>query len=59
MPVDPAMRVAVVVSSDGTPHNHPMPPPVKVSYHAKEDFIKCCKASGVIGMSVKKVDNGE
>lgn len=52
------MRVAVVVSSDGVAHNHPMPPPVKVLYDAREAFVKCCEASGVIGMTVKKVDNG-
>lgn len=36
-----------------------MPPPIKVSDEAKEVYMKCIKAQGVLAATVKKVDLGK
>lgn len=59
VPCNISLRLAVVVPDHLSPHSHPMPPPIKVSDEAKEVYMKCIKAQGVLAATVKKVDLGK
>ena len=59
VPVDTNLRMAVVVPNYKIPHNHPMPVMVKASYDARASYHKNITAAGVLGATVKKVDNGK
>jgi hypothetical protein len=59
VPVDVNLRMAVVVPNHRIPHNHPMPVMMKASYDAKASYRESIAAAGVLGATVKKVDNGK
>ena len=56
---DPAIRKAGVVPNHKEPHNHPILPPTKTPVAIKEIYQKCVNNSGIVGSSVRTVDNGE
>ncbi|KAK6978061.1 hypothetical protein R3P38DRAFT_3120609 [Favolaschia claudopus] len=56
VPVDQAIRKAVVVHPQNIPHNHPMPALKKASIQAKNTYVKLVKDHGVVGATVRKVD---
>jgi hypothetical protein len=58
IPVDPTIRKILIFHPKGVPHNHPVPPPLKLSDETKSKYQKCIKAVGLIGSTVAKVDNG-
>ena len=57
VPVNSSFRIAVVVPDHKAPHNHPMPPMIKVSFDAKAAYRQCITANGVMASTVKRVDN--
>lgn len=59
VPEDLAIRKACVVPNPEEPHNHPILPPTKTPVAIKEIYRKCVKNSGIVGSSVRTVDNGE
>lgn len=59
VPVDSSLRMAIVVPDHKSPHSHPMPPMVKVSFEAKAAYRDCVIAQGVVAATTKKVDIGE
>ncbi|KAJ7736698.1 hypothetical protein B0H16DRAFT_1326459, partial [Mycena metata] len=56
VPLDPSIRKVLLVTNN-TGHNHPMPILSKVSVGVKETYKNCVKAAGVVGATVAKVDN--
>lgn len=58
VPTDETLRMAIVIPDHTSPHNHPMPPPSKLSLDAKRTYEQCIEAAGVAGASVNKVDHG-
>ncbi|KAJ6598126.1 hypothetical protein DFH09DRAFT_1394058 [Mycena vulgaris] len=58
IPIDPAMRKVLLFHPKGVPHNHPIPPPLKLSHGSKKKYRECVAAVGLIGCTVAKVDNG-
>ena len=59
VPEDPEIRKACVVPNHKEPHNHPILPPTKTPVAIKEIYRKCVNNSGIVGSSVRTVDNGE
>jgi hypothetical protein len=59
VPEDRTIRKACVVPNHEEPHNHPILPPTKNPVAIKEIYRKCIKNSGIVGSSVRTVDNGE
>jgi len=59
VPVDASLRMAVVVPNHHKPHTHPMPLMTKASYDAKASYRENILSVGVLGATVKKVDNGK
>ena len=59
VPEDPAIRKACVVPNYEEPHSHPILPPTKTPVTIKEIYRKCVKSSGLVGSSVRTVDNGK
>jgi len=59
VPVDDSIRMAVVVPNHKKPHNHPMPTITKASYDARALYRDSIAAIGVLGATVRKVDNGK
>jgi hypothetical protein len=59
VPIDASIRMAVVVPNHKKPHTHPMPLMMKASYDAKASYRESILAIGVLGATVKKVDNGK
>ncbi|KAF7972867.1 hypothetical protein HWV62_16642 [Athelia sp. TMB] len=57
VPVDEDIRFAVVLPDHTRPHNHPMPPAVKASHDVRQQYIKSVQAAGVLGATVKLIDN--
>jgi hypothetical protein len=57
VPMDTSIRMAVVIPDHTQPHNHPMPLFLKVSQEAKAHYSELTLASGLLGATVKKVDN--
>src|SRR5277367_1193729 len=58
VPVDPAIHMAIVVPNPEKPHNHPILPATKASITLKDLYRKCIQATGIVGSSVRTVDNG-
>ncbi|KAJ7763836.1 hypothetical protein B0H16DRAFT_1455086 [Mycena metata] len=56
VPPDPSIRKVLLVTNN-TGHNHPMPILSKVSVGVKETYKNCVKAAGVVGATVAKVNN--
>ncbi|KAJ7932180.1 hypothetical protein B0H13DRAFT_810730 [Mycena leptocephala] len=56
VPIDTSIR-KVLITTNGTCHNHPMPPLAKPTLGGKEVWKTCVKASGIVGATVAKVDN--
>ena len=56
VPEDLAIRKACVVPNHEEPHNHPILSPTKTPVAIKEIYRKCI---GIVGSSVRTVDNGE
>ncbi|KAK7008311.1 hypothetical protein R3P38DRAFT_3280934 [Favolaschia claudopus] len=57
VPQDLDVRKAIVVHKAGIPHSHPMPPLVKVSMKVKETYGNWITKDGIVGTTVKSVDN--
>lgn len=58
MPTDPAIRMACVVPNHEEPHNHPILPAAKASRDIKSLFKRCIDAAGIVGATVKSIENG-
>ena len=58
IPVDESLRFALRVYPGNIPHNHPMPRMSKASFETKAAYRDCVNASGTVGMTVQKVDQG-
>ncbi|KAJ7820677.1 hypothetical protein B0H13DRAFT_2451468 [Mycena leptocephala] len=56
VPIDTSIRKALIITN-GTGHNHPMPPLAKPTLGGKGVWKTCVKASGIVGATVAKVDN--
>ncbi|KAJ6580603.1 hypothetical protein B0H10DRAFT_1962514 [Mycena sp. CBHHK59/15] len=39
------------------PHNHPIPPPLKLSHETKAKYRKCVGSSGLVGATIANADN--
>ena len=59
VPEDPEICKACVVPNHKEPHNHPILSPMKTPVAIKEIYRKCVNNSGIVGSSVRTVDNGE
>lgn len=59
VPVDNSLRMAVMVPNHKKPHNHPIPTTTKASYDAKALYRDSITVTGVLGATVRKVDNGK
>ncbi|KAF8161444.1 hypothetical protein B0H34DRAFT_840756 [Crassisporium funariophilum] len=57
VPEDPTIRKACVVPDHEEPHNHPILPPTKTPIAIKDIYRKCVETAGVVGSSVRTVDN--
>ncbi|KAJ7912742.1 hypothetical protein B0H13DRAFT_2659938 [Mycena leptocephala] len=57
VPLDTSIRKAIIVNN-AMGHNHPMPVLAKASIRVKESYGEFVKASGTVGATVAKVDNG-
>ncbi|KAJ6582744.1 hypothetical protein B0H10DRAFT_2198444 [Mycena sp. CBHHK59/15] len=57
IPVDLTIRKVLVFHPKSVPHNHPIPPLLKLSHESKSRYRKCVKAVGFVGSTVAKVDN--
>ncbi|KAJ6614357.1 hypothetical protein B0H10DRAFT_2436006 [Mycena sp. CBHHK59/15] len=58
IPVDPTIRKVLIFHPKSVPHNHPIPPLLKLSHESQSKYRKCVKAVGFVGSTVAKVDNG-
>jgi hypothetical protein len=58
VPTDPAIRMACVVQNHEQPHNHPILPVTKASRDIKSLFKRCIDAVGMVGATVKTIENG-
>jgi hypothetical protein len=58
VPDDPNIRKAIIVPNHKYPHNHPILPPTKTPVMIKEIYKTCVKNAGIVGSSVRTVDNG-
>jgi hypothetical protein len=58
VPEDLAIRKSCVVPNHEEPHSHPILPPTKTPVAIKEVYRKCIKNAGIVGSSVRTVDNG-
>lgn len=59
VPLDSSLRMACVVFDPGRPHSHPMSPMTKLSLNYEETYRKCVRATGILGTTVQKVDDGK
>lgn len=59
VPKDSTIRKACIVPNHEKPHNHPILPATKASRDIKDLFNKCIDAVGVVGTTVRSVENGE
>lgn len=59
VPDDPTIRMAIVVPDHKEPHTHPILPPTKTPAAIKEAYRRCIRNAGLVGSSVRTVDNGE
>ena len=59
VPKDLVIHKACVVPNHEEPHNHPILPPTKTPVAIIEIYRKCVKNSGIVGSTVRSVDNGE
>jgi hypothetical protein len=50
--------MALVVHVGNVAHTHPIPFQAKKSIEADEQYRKCIAATGTLGSTVRKVDNG-
>ncbi|KAJ7675923.1 hypothetical protein DFH06DRAFT_1466676 [Mycena polygramma] len=57
IPIDPTIRKILMFHPKGVPHNHPVPPPLKMSAVTKSKYSQCVQAVGLLGSTVAKVDN--
>lgn len=51
--------MACVVPNHEEPHTHPILPATKTSTIIRETYKNCIKSAGVVGSSVRTVDNGK
>jgi hypothetical protein len=58
IPLDTSIRMAVVIPNHLHPHSHPMPLFIKLSHDVKIKYAELIHAAGLLGATVKKVDNG-
>jgi len=58
VPEDPTIRKACIVPNPENPHNHPILPPTKTPAMIKEIYKTCVRNAGIVGSSVRTVDNG-
>lgn len=59
-PVDPSIRIAMVLADPEAPHNHPLTTLNKATDSVKATYRDLVAAAGpVAGATVAKVDNGE
>ncbi|KAJ7869252.1 hypothetical protein B0H13DRAFT_1724442 [Mycena leptocephala] len=56
VPLDTSIRKVIIVTN-GTGHNHPMPPLAKQTLGGREIWKKCVTASGIVGATAAKVEN--
>ncbi|KAJ7908237.1 hypothetical protein B0H13DRAFT_2017310 [Mycena leptocephala] len=56
LPLDTSIRKVIIVTN-GTGHNHPMPPLAKQTLGGREIWKKCVTASGIVGATAAKVEN--
>lgn len=59
VPEDPAVRMACVVPNHEKAHTHPILPATKTSTIIRETYKDCVRTAGVVGSSVRTVDNGK
>jgi hypothetical protein len=50
--------MACVVPNHEEPHNHPILPAAKASRDIKSLFKRCIDAAGIVGATVKSIENG-
>ncbi|KAJ7709266.1 hypothetical protein B0H16DRAFT_1481051 [Mycena metata] len=58
VPDDATIRMALIVHPSDIPHNHPIPVLKKASIQVKESYRQAIRATGTVGATVAKVDNG-
>ncbi|KAJ6553232.1 hypothetical protein B0H19DRAFT_1072705 [Mycena capillaripes] len=58
VPMDRNIRRLIVFHPGPIPHNHPMPPVLKMAHEAKDKYRASVDAVGAVGAIVAKVDNG-
>ncbi len=59
VPEDPTIRKACIVQAHDEPHSHPILPPTKTPIAIKEIYRQCVENAGIVGSSVRTVDNGK
>ncbi|KAF9489003.1 hypothetical protein BDN71DRAFT_1512533 [Pleurotus eryngii] len=57
VPVDPALRMVCIIPNIESPHNHPLLPATKTAHEVSRLYHECVKAHGVVGATVKSVEN--
>jgi hypothetical protein len=59
VPENSMIRMACIVPDHEEPHSHPILPPTKTPVAIKEVYRNCIKNAGIVGSSVRTIDNGE
>ncbi|KDR65997.1 hypothetical protein GALMADRAFT_131200 [Galerina marginata CBS 339.88] len=57
IPLDPTIRVLVILYDHLKPHNHPILPATKTSREVRELYSRCIDAVGSAGSTVQKIEN--
>ncbi|KAJ7232469.1 hypothetical protein B0H12DRAFT_1076840 [Mycena haematopus] len=58
IPKDSSIRKVLLIHNL-TPHNHPMPALIKMSFELEDTYRECIDANGVLGATVSKIDNAQ
>ncbi|KAJ6618034.1 hypothetical protein B0H10DRAFT_1947836 [Mycena sp. CBHHK59/15] len=59
VPIDTRVRKVLLFHPKSVPHNHPIPPLLKLSHEARSKYTEAVAAAGIVGSTVAKVDNGK
>ncbi|KAJ6573319.1 hypothetical protein B0H10DRAFT_1964097 [Mycena sp. CBHHK59/15] len=59
VPIDTRVRKVLLFHPKSVPHNHPIPPLLKLSHEARSKYTEAVAAAGIVGSTIAKVDNGK
>ncbi|KAJ6590288.1 hypothetical protein B0H10DRAFT_2332246 [Mycena sp. CBHHK59/15] len=59
VPIDTRVRKVLLFHPKSVPHNHPIPPLLKLSHEARSKYTEAVAAVGIVGSTVAKGDDGK